>query len=190
VVKKKVDAGEEKPNRTTIFHQLLDPNASEGHVVPSIEHLNDEAFTILGAASETTGNAMSVTMYHVISNPAIYATLSTELNKAFPSPNAKLDFVTLEQLPYLVCFRFYLVNRLSILIWTDCCRKGRSAVSLFLEKIYCLTMRMLSKNGQDSHTASSGGFQESFPIPGLNSMACIFQQEYVLFFFLPDHAPC
>jgi cytochrome P450 len=97
--------------------------------VPSIEHLNHEAITIFGAASETTGNAMSVIMYRVIGNPAIYAKLSAELNKAFHSPNAKLDFVTLEQLLYLVCFRFYLINRLLILIWTDCCLEGRSTMS-------------------------------------------------------------
>jgi len=89
-------------SRTTIFHQLLNPKATEGHVVPSIDNLTDEGLVILGAASDTTGNAMAIAMYGVVSNPAIHSKLAAELNSAFPDPLAMLDFITLEKLPYLV----------------------------------------------------------------------------------------
>lgn len=89
-------------SRTTIFHQLLDPNATEGHVVPSVDNMRDESFVILSAATDTTGNAMTIAMYEVVANPVIYGKLAVELNAAFPDPSVTLDFVTLEKLPYLV----------------------------------------------------------------------------------------
>jgi cytochrome P450 len=100
-VKKQIDQGQYKSERKTIFHQLLDPSATEGHVVPDVEDLTDEAFTILTAAADTTGNAMTMTSYCVISNREIYRTLTAELEKAFPHSISKLDYTTLEKLPYL-----------------------------------------------------------------------------------------
>lgn len=80
----------------------MDPKAAEGHVVPSVDDLTDEAFIILSAAQDTTGNAMTVALYETISNPEIYAKVVEELKQAFPNPNDKLDFLTIEKLPYLV----------------------------------------------------------------------------------------
>lgn len=93
----------EKPTRLTIFNQLLDPEVAEGHVVPSVDDLKDEAFSIVTAAADTTGNAMTIAAYNVISNETIYRKLETELREAFPDPSATLDFLILERLPYLVC---------------------------------------------------------------------------------------
>ena len=45
---------------------------------------------------------MTVTVYHVVSTPEIYDKLKTELKAAFLDPHARLDFVALEKLPYLV----------------------------------------------------------------------------------------
>jgi hypothetical protein len=99
-----MDAGDEKrPATTTIFHQLLTPNVTEGHVVPTVDELKDEAYVIIAAAADTTGNAMTIGTYNVVSNKDIYTKLTAELKEAFPDPNAKLDFLTLEKLPYLVC---------------------------------------------------------------------------------------
>jgi hypothetical protein len=62
----RVNAGE-KPadNRRTIFHQLLDPNAAEGHVVPPIEAMTDEAGILVAAASETVGITVTLAFYRV-----------------------------------------------------------------------------------------------------------------------------
>lgn len=98
-----MDAGRDKlSSRRTIFHQLLDPNVTEGHIVPSVDDLKDEAYIIVAAAADTTGNAMTIAAYNSISNDGIYHTLTTELKKAFPDPDARLDFALLEKLPYLV----------------------------------------------------------------------------------------
>jgi cytochrome P450 len=71
-------------------------------VVPDVDQLTDDAFIIIAAATDTTGNAMTIATYKVLSNPSIYGKLKDELKEAFPDGNVKLDFVTLEKLPYLV----------------------------------------------------------------------------------------
>lgn len=100
-IKVKMDAGMFDTSRTTIFHQLLNSKATEGHVVPSVDEFRDEAFTLLSAASDSTGNALTVAMYETVSNASIYSKLTAELNEAFPDPAATLDFLKLEKLPYL-----------------------------------------------------------------------------------------
>lgn len=98
-----MDAGrDEQSSRHTIFHQLLDPNVTEGHIIPSVDDLKDEAYIIVAAAADTTGNAMTIAAYNVLSNDNIYHTLTAELKQAFPDPIARLDFALLEKLPYLV----------------------------------------------------------------------------------------
>ena len=92
-----------KPTRLTIFNQLLDPDVAEGHVVPTVDDLKDEAVSIVTAAADTTGNAMTIAAYNIISNETIYRQLTAELKEAFPDASAKLDYLALEKLPYLVC---------------------------------------------------------------------------------------
>lgn len=102
-VKEDIDTGRAKSaSRTTIFHQLLDPNITEGHVVPSIDDLKDEAYIIVAAAADTTGNAMTIAAFHTVSNVSIYHKLTVELREAFPDQSSRLDFTVLERLPYLV----------------------------------------------------------------------------------------
>ena len=67
-----------------------------------MDDLKDEAYIILAAAADTTGNALTIAAYNIISDDAIYHKLAAELNEAFPDPNVRLDFVLLERLPYLV----------------------------------------------------------------------------------------
>ena len=100
-MKKEIEEGRDKSKHKTIFHQLLDPNASEGHVVPNVEELTEEMFTILTAAGETTGHAMAMITYYTLSNPEIYRKLVAELKTAFPNEQATLQYLKLEKLPYL-----------------------------------------------------------------------------------------
>lgn len=102
-VKADIDSGRVKDSsRQTLFHHLLTPNPEEGYVVPSVDDIKDEAYGILAAAADTTGNGMTVAAYNVVNNPEIYQKLAVELKAAFPDPNARLDFQVLEKLPYLV----------------------------------------------------------------------------------------
>ncbi|TKA77152.1 hypothetical protein B0A49_03639 [Cryomyces minteri] len=89
-------------DRPTIFSQLIDPpNTTEDRVCSTDDELRDEALSVLAAASDTTGNAMTVAAYHVIGNRQVYDKLTAELRQAFPDAEAKLDFLKLEKLPYL-----------------------------------------------------------------------------------------
>jgi hypothetical protein len=97
-----MDTGRKSESRPTIFQGLLTPNVTEGYTVPTIDQIKDEAYSILGAAADTTGNAMTVAAYHVVSEPTIYEKLTKELKSTFPDPKARLEFVKLEKLPYLV----------------------------------------------------------------------------------------
>ena len=94
-----MDAGE-KVEKTCIFESLLLPE--DGYTVPSPDQIKDEAYAILNAASDTTGNAMTVATYNVVIRPEIYRALTAELKTAFPDPNEEMDFLKLEKMPYLV----------------------------------------------------------------------------------------
>lgn len=71
-------------------------------MVPTPDQIADESYSILNAASDTTGNCLTVAAYNVVTNPNIYRTLTAELKTAFPNADEKLDFLKLEKLPYLV----------------------------------------------------------------------------------------
>jgi cytochrome P450 len=58
-------------------------------------------FTILTAGGETTGNAMTIITYYVLSNLEVYQRLVLELKTAFTNKEIPLDYLTLEKLPYL-----------------------------------------------------------------------------------------
>jgi cytochrome P450 len=91
----------DKEGRPTIFTQLLDPQKQDGWPVPSTWELKDEVLSLIAAAADKTGNAMTISSYHVMKNPAIYAKLRAELLAAFPDASGDLSFVELEKLPYL-----------------------------------------------------------------------------------------
>lgn len=102
-VKAKMDAGELDVNsKPTLFQKLLMPGPNLGYVVPSPKDLSDEAYTVLGAAADTTGNALTTASWYICNNPTIYQKLTAELKQAFPDPDAKMDLVAFERLPHLV----------------------------------------------------------------------------------------
>jgi hypothetical protein len=102
VVKKRMETEKYAEERPTIFSTLLsEEDKPDGYRIPSTMELKDEAYSVLAAAADTTGNAMTVAAFNVIRTPQIYQTLAQELAKAFPDPNAELSFIELERLPYL-----------------------------------------------------------------------------------------
>lgn len=98
-VKGMIDNGEK--SMRTIFHQLLQPDADDEYATPTVEEMADEAYVILGAAADTTGNALTIGTYNVVVNDNIYQRLAAELKEAFPDQD-HLSFAALEKLPYLV----------------------------------------------------------------------------------------
>lgn len=103
MVKSDMDSGGNSGTRKTIFHDLLTDDPDAGWTVPPIGEIQDEATAMLGAAADTTGHAMNYATIEITSDPVKYKRLAAELKQAFPDPNARLDYVTLEKLPYLVC---------------------------------------------------------------------------------------
>lgn len=95
-----MEAGRKSEARKTIFHELLTADPNIGYVVPPLDHLKIETFVVLGASSDTTGNAMKVATYEVVSGPEMYRRLTAELKEAFPNANARMSFTDLEKLQY------------------------------------------------------------------------------------------
>lgn len=89
--------------RQTIFTTLLtSEDKPEGYRIPTTWQLKDEAYSVLVAAADTTGNAMTVAAFNVLYNQEIYKKLVAELESRFPNQTENLPFVELEKLPYLV----------------------------------------------------------------------------------------
>jgi cytochrome P450 len=92
--KEKVDA---EPN---IIHQMLDSPD-----LPSKDkaawRLALEARTFVGAGTETTGNTLSVTTFHLLANPDKAERLKDEIQEVQRSQGT-LRYQDLQKLPYLV----------------------------------------------------------------------------------------
>lgn len=85
---------------STIFHTLLESNLPDEE--KSLERLWQEAMLIVGAGTDTTGNALTVTTFHLISNPDKLAKLRKELEAAIPNRFQPAKLIVVEKLPYLV----------------------------------------------------------------------------------------
>jgi len=101
-IQAQIASGEETPKRKTIFHHLLESNeAKKDRKADSMDHLIIEGIVVLSAATDTTGGTLTIATLNILSDSDIYRTLMAELKAAFPDPTARLDFLTLEKLPYL-----------------------------------------------------------------------------------------
>ncbi|KAK0735927.1 cytochrome P450 [Schizothecium vesticola] len=87
--------------RTSEYVAEVQKKDEETPIQATLESLSGEALSFCTAAADNTGNALETAAYYVITNPKIYAALTKELRDAFPDPNASINFVTLEKLPYL-----------------------------------------------------------------------------------------
>ncbi|KAH8669055.1 cytochrome P450 [Xylariales sp. PMI_506] len=93
-VKRDMDNGV-SPKRTTIFHEMME------YGIRDIDRLKMESLALMGGASETVGNALTVIVFNVITNQQILAEIQKELAEAYPDPTMPMDFKDLENLPYL-----------------------------------------------------------------------------------------
>ena len=67
----------------------------------SVPRLTQEAQSLIGAGTETTGNTLSVTTFHLLSDWRKAHTLKKELQVFHGSPDEVLTFQDLQKLPYL-----------------------------------------------------------------------------------------
>ncbi|KAJ9613905.1 hypothetical protein H2200_002041 [Cladophialophora chaetospira] len=94
-----VNTSHEKAAHTTIFHDMLNSSLPEAEKRTS--RLKDEGATVVSAGTVTTAWALPVTVYYLLTNPAILQKLKEELNEAIPDPSKVVPLVELERLPYL-----------------------------------------------------------------------------------------
>jgi cytochrome P450 len=92
---------EQKERPKTMFHALRDC------ALPAAEKTSarivDEGLVIMGAASETVAHTLSITTYHLMSEPgqAMIARLRAELQTIMLTAESTPTYPQLEQLPYL-----------------------------------------------------------------------------------------
>ena len=87
-----------KAQRETIFHTLLDSNLPPGE--KSERRMIDEGIVLIGAGRHTTAWALTVSTFHIVSNPTIPQNLKEEFS-ANKRNGQNLTLQELEKLPYL-----------------------------------------------------------------------------------------
>ncbi|KAF2681339.1 cytochrome P450 [Lentithecium fluviatile CBS 122367] len=94
--------GPEKTNEITktIFHTLLQSDLPTSEKETS--RLAEEAVLIVGAGTHTTSWCLTVSTFHLLSNPTLLMRLKAELISAHPDPFTKPSLHELEKLPFLI----------------------------------------------------------------------------------------
>ncbi len=87
---------------TTVFDTVLNPDTEKGEYSPSDHDLTADAVFIFVAGTDTTANTLAIGTWNLLRNPHMLQALKSELRQAIPEMNTTLDWVTLENLPYLV----------------------------------------------------------------------------------------
>ena len=95
------------------MEKLLIHIPEKGYTVPSKGGLRDEILTTVSAGDDTTGIANMVTLFNIINNPKIHSRLLAELKTVMPRSQDSVEYLKLEQLPYLVSsFSILLLSQL------------------------------------------------------------------------------
>ncbi|QKX57066.1 uncharacterized protein TRUGW13939_04174 [Talaromyces rugulosus] len=89
------------PHSTTIYHQLLRPDAYRSGTVPSVGSLYEESQALLFGGADTTGATLMHGSFYILTLPTVYAKLKAELLRAWPVLNVIPSLSELEKLPYL-----------------------------------------------------------------------------------------
>jgi cytochrome P450 len=93
------DGPEDEDLPATVFASMLNANVPASE--KSVSRLTEEAFTLTGAGTMTTGNALNSIVYYILSQPECLARLREELRATFPDHSAIRSSADLEKLPYL-----------------------------------------------------------------------------------------
>lgn len=83
----------------TIFNELMKSNLPPDEL--TVDRLESEAMSIIGAGIETTKESLAISVFHIIANPAIHKRLRKELEEAIPDPAVLPELKDIEVLPYL-----------------------------------------------------------------------------------------
>ena len=84
----------------TIFHELV--SGENGREIPPQLELEDEAFLMVFAGTDTSSNTLALATVYILQHPEVHARLKDELNKAWPNLQDRPRYEDLDGLPYLV----------------------------------------------------------------------------------------
>ncbi|KAI0341082.1 cytochrome P450 [Trametopsis cervina] len=79
---------------------LLDANPRTGEKVP-LRDLELEAVQAIPAGSDNTASTLTIALFYLLSNPVVYKTLQTELDKVFHDHTIPIEDTKLESIEYL-----------------------------------------------------------------------------------------
>ncbi|KAA8651177.1 cytochrome P450 [Aspergillus tanneri] len=83
----------------TIFDALNDPRLEKQE--RTISRLENEAFLILAAGTETTAQPLNVILFHLLDNKRLLSKLHYEMKQIMPELNSFVSWTSLEKIPYL-----------------------------------------------------------------------------------------
>ncbi|PWY77409.1 cytochrome P450 [Aspergillus heteromorphus CBS 117.55] len=90
--------GVKKPDTETVFTALMSPELPGAE--RCVERLEDEGSVLLQAGSETTGQALSVTIFYILRDREILCRAKKELTGVMPTPESRPTVAELQSLPY------------------------------------------------------------------------------------------
>ncbi|KAL3472255.1 cytochrome P450 [Aspergillus californicus] len=90
------------PHQTTIYHELLRPEAYKTGTAPCSGSLYEESQALLFGGADTTGMTMMHGCFYILSSEDVYGRLKDELLSSWPALDCPLPgWEELEKLPYL-----------------------------------------------------------------------------------------
>jgi Cytochrome P450 len=100
---------EKLPHSSTIYHELLRPEAHRNGIVPNIYALCNESRVLLFAGTDTTALALMHGSFYILKLPNVYRKLKEELRAIWPDLHAEVppSLNELEKLPFLVRITLY-----------------------------------------------------------------------------------
>ncbi|KAL8939846.1 MAG: hypothetical protein Q9216_003134 [Gyalolechia sp. 2 TL-2023] len=97
--KQDIAEGRKPEGQSNIFYDVL-TNPSVRLQEQSTDYLQDEAQTIIGAGTVTTGHILALANFYILQNPSVRSKLQAELGEVM-AKNPTPKWSQLEQLPYL-----------------------------------------------------------------------------------------
>ncbi len=116
---------DDAPHRV-IYNELLNPELNTGEAPPTVAQLCDDAQTLFGAGSLTTGTTLMIGVHYLLRNPEAKQRLEDEVRTVWPDLDQPPSYEVLEKLPFLVS-AFICRTRVCSEHGTDCCDQRDAA---------------------------------------------------------------
>ena len=84
-----------------MFDTALNPDATKGQVMPTVDELSGDTLLLMIAGTDTTSHTLTLATYNVLKDANILKKLQAELREAMPRKDMVLTGAELEKLPYL-----------------------------------------------------------------------------------------